>query len=98
MAHAKRCLVEDHRIQVLRQRVRTWREADAIRAYCDAVETRHGEDTVAADPDATAWLALAREHADRAQELPRMPTEPEITPEALKPYLGRWSPYGPRGW
>jgi hypothetical protein len=27
-----------------------------------------------------------------------MPADPEITNEALKAYLGSWSPYGPRGW
>jgi hypothetical protein len=40
-------------------------------------------------------LELAREHANRTQQLPRMPPDPEITSERLKPYLGKWSPYGP---
>jgi hypothetical protein len=35
---------------------------------------------------------------DRVQQLPPMPADPEITQERLKPYLGRWSPYGPQGW
>src|SRR5207247_2480016 len=52
MAQAKRRLVEDHRIDVLRKRVRAWQEADAIRAYCDAVEACHGADAIAADPEA----------------------------------------------
>jgi hypothetical protein len=95
MDRAKRQLVEDHRIDVLRNRVHAWQEADAIRGYCDAVEARHGTDAIAAEPKAAQWLALAREHADRAQQLPQMPADPEITHDALKPYLGRWSPYGP---
>jgi hypothetical protein len=98
MEHAKRRLVEDHRLEVLRNRVRAWGEAETIRAYCDAVEARHGADTITADPDAAAWIALAREHADRTQQLPRMPPDPEITHERLKPYLGKWSPYGPQRW
>jgi hypothetical protein len=98
MERAKRRLTEDHRIEVLRQRVHAWHEADAIRAYCDAVEARYGTDAIAVDPEAAQWLALAREHANRAQQLPRMPADPDITHEALKPYLGGWSPYGPRGW
>jgi hypothetical protein len=73
-------------------------EAEAIRAYCDAVEARHGADTVAADADAAQWLALAREHADQAQQLPCMPSDPEMTHERLKPCLGGWSPYGPHRW
>lgn len=98
MERAKQRLVEDHHVEVLSRRVRAWQEADAIRTYCDAVEARHGADAIAAEPEAAQWLALAREHAARAQRLPRMPADPEITHEALKPYLGRWSPYGPRGW
>jgi hypothetical protein len=96
MANAKRRFVEDHQLDVLRRRVRGWQEADAIRAYCDAVESRHGQ--AAAQDDTAAWLRLAREHADRLQRLPRMPADPEITNDALKPYLGGWSPYGPRRW
>lgn len=80
---------------MLRNRVRAWEEAEAIRAYCDAVETRHGANVIAADPEAAQWLELAREHANRTQQLPRMPPDPEITSERLKPYLGKWSPYGP---
>jgi hypothetical protein len=96
--HAKRRLVADHRLEVLRSRVRSWKEAEAIRAYCDAVEARHGADSVAADADAALWLALAREHAVQAQQLPRMPPDPEMTHERLKPHLRGWSPYGPDRW
>lgn len=96
MADAKRRFIEDHQLDVLRRRVQAWQEADAIRAYCDAVEARHGQ--AATEADTAAWLQLAREHADRLQRLPTMPAEPEITNESLKPYLGPWSPYGPRGW
>ncbi len=98
MEHAKQRLVEDHRLELLRSQVRAWQDADLIHAYCDAVEARHGADAIAADPEAEQWLELARKHADHAQQLPRMPKDPEITPDKLKPYLGSWSPYGPRGW
>lgn len=98
MENAKLRLMEDHRLEVLRRRVRSWEEAEEIRAYCVAVEARYGADVVAADPEAAEWLALAREHADYAQQLPRMPSDPEITHDLLKPYLGGWSPYGPQRW
>jgi hypothetical protein len=98
MERAKRRLVEDHRLEVLRNRVRAWEEAEAIRAYCDAVETRHGSEVIANDRDAADWLVLAREHADKAQRLPRMPADPEISNDGLKPYLAGWSPYGPHRW
>ena len=99
MQRAEALLIEDYRAQVLAQRVRDWQQADAIRAYCDAVEARHGEEAVAKDSGAGRWLALAREHASRLQDLPAMPADPEITAEALKPFLGGLSPYGAgRGW
>jgi hypothetical protein len=98
MERGKRRFVDDHRLEVLRDRVRAWEEADAIRAYCASVEARYGVDAIAADPDAAEWLALARDHAERAQKLPHMPAEPEITHDRLKPYLGGWSPYGPHRW
>ena len=87
-----------HREQVLLERVRDWQHADAIHAYCDAVETRHGEAALVADAGAREWLAFARAHAERLQSLPSMPADPEPTPEALKPYLGGLSLYGPRDW
>ncbi|HZR93052.1 MAG TPA: hypothetical protein VFA44_11685 [Gaiellaceae bacterium] len=98
MENAKRRLIEDHRLEVLRNRVRAWGEAEAIRAYCAAVEARHGADAIAADPDAAQWLELARDHADGAQQLPRLPADPDVTHDRLKPYLGGWSPYGPHRW
>jgi hypothetical protein len=65
----------------------------------DATAARSpGHGKVAANPETQSWLTLAREHANRLQQLPRMPTDPEIAPDKLKPYLGTRSPYGPRGW
>jgi hypothetical protein len=95
IANAERRFLEDHRLEVLRRRVREWEGAEAIHAYCDAVEARYGAEAISADPEAAQWITLARDHANRAQRLPRMPAEPEITAEALRPYLGLWSPYGP---
>jgi hypothetical protein len=98
MADAERRLIENHRLDVLRTRVRAWEEAEAIRRYCEAVEERHGADAIAADPQAAAWLTLAHKLAERIQQLPRMPEDPEITADALKPFLGGWSPYGASRW
>src|SRR5439155_25404262 len=83
MERAKRQLVTDYRLEVLGKRVRAWEEAEAIRAYCDAVEERHGAEVVASDLGAAEWLAIARDRAERLQELPRMPTPPEITHDRL---------------
>ena len=62
-------------------------------------------ETVAADgsgPRARGWAryaqAVAAELADAGRPAIGMPADPEITPEALKPYLQGWSPYAPDGW
>jgi hypothetical protein len=65
---------------------RKWREAEAIRAYCDGRRAK------------ARSLAVAREHTDQVRAFPRMPPDPEITPEPLKPYLRDWRPYGPTRW
>jgi hypothetical protein len=49
---ATRQLVDDLRREVLRRCVDAWKDAEAIRDYCDAVEARHGPDLVAAEPSA----------------------------------------------
>ena len=96
MERAKQRLVEDHRVRVLADRVRAWQEAEAIRAYCEAVETRHGSSAQPPTLTSSLWLTFARSQADRAQQLPRMPADPEVTSDALKPFLGPWSPYAPQ--
>jgi hypothetical protein len=95
MERAKKRLVDAHHVEVLSGRVRAWREAEAIRAYCDAVEARYGTAAVEADRGASQWLAFARARADSMQALPTMPPTPEVTAEALRPFLDGWSPYGP---
>lgn len=96
---AKLRFVAAHRREILSNRVRAWQEADAILAYCHAVEARNGSAAALdADGSASEWLAYAREEAERRQLMPTMPPDPEIKPEDLKPYLGGFSPYGSRGW
>ena len=97
MERAKLRLAEDHRMKVLRGRVGAWQEAEAIRSYCDAVEGRHGADAIGR-PRGNRMARPRRNYADKAQQLPRLPADPEVTPEGLKPYLGGLSRYGPSGW
>jgi hypothetical protein len=95
MAAAKERAIEHYHLETLRRRAGAWREADEIRIYCDAVEARHGE-ALNVDTEAARWLRFARQHADKLQRLPQMPTDPELKVEDLKPFLGGWSPYGPQ--
>jgi hypothetical protein len=61
METAKRRLLHDHKLEVLRTRAAAWREAEVIRAYCDAIEQRYGAEAIAADPAAQRWLDFARD-------------------------------------
>lgn len=95
MANARQRYIDDRRLEILNRRVQAWRQGEEIRAYCRAVEDRYDATTLAENPSASSWLALARAQADRLQRLPTMPEDPKIRPEDLKPYLGGLSPYGP---
>ncbi|WP_146057733.1 hypothetical protein [Streptomyces sp. SM10] len=98
MRQARTALLEEHRLKALRTQVRAWREATAIRAYCDAIEDHHV--TLGAAEAATAWTTWARAYADRIDPLPRNPGLPDpatITPEDLRPYLRGWARTSPSG-
>lgn len=100
MDSAKEKAAQAHFGAILREQAKQWREAHALRQYCDALKRRLN---VAAgeDPDvesARAWLRWARDYAETLDPLTQLPTMPsglEFEPEDLKPYLTGWSPYGP---
>ncbi|MEU5636773.1 hypothetical protein ACH47C_09565 [Streptomyces rishiriensis] len=46
-----------------------------------------------------AWLAFAdahRKHLITSVSAPKLPTPPKPSGDDLNPFLGHWSPYGPR--
>lgn len=106
MADAKVQALQRHFATTLDQQSQTFEHFKRLTAYCDQLEQRLQE----AGPDhpdaaaATQWLSWARaytESVDPLQALPQMPATPEFKAEDLKPFLGRWSPYGPEsgsGW
>ncbi len=67
---------EHHRGEVLRGEVDRWREADAIRAYCAAVESAYPEAT-----ETVEWIAGARRYAGQIAPppkcLPGCPSRPK---------------------
>jgi len=94
---ARSQLVEHHRGEELRSQVTRWQEADAIRRYCQALE-RHAGDR---EHEVGEWVVWARRDADEIDPTrcpPGMPADPEATPDALRPFLRGWSPYGPDAW
>ncbi|WP_055410872.1 hypothetical protein [Frankia sp. ACN1ag] len=98
MARAKLDHREAFRAKVLEQQMAAWRHAGQLREYIAAMAERIGSMDDAEAKAATEWLAWATEHVARVDPLDSrlaMPPDPEPKPEDLKPFLGRWSPYGP---
>ena len=87
-AKAKQRFLEDHRARVLRQQVAAWQEARLVRDYLSLLEERYGD-----DPTSAEWIAWVRRYVDESLDPlatpPSMPTEPEIKPEDLRPFLGQ---------
>ncbi len=102
MARAKLLLRESNRANVLVQQARDWCAAGDLREYIGAMEASAGrlvddEERQAAEE----WIGWARAHCERIDPLTgrlAMPEDPKPEPKALEPFLGGWSPYGPRGW
>jgi hypothetical protein len=99
MAEARELFLEDYRRQALLEQVGDWTEALSILAYCDALnEMAQGETDPGRRVELVAWSTWARSHAEALDPLrrrPRMPPDPDPTPEDLRPFCGPWSPYGP---
>jgi hypothetical protein len=85
---------EHLRAEVLMADVGRWRNATAIRAYCEAAAS-----AFPGAPGTAEWIAWARRYADELDPLkvaPQMPALPEsVPPNELRPYLEGWDPYGP---
>lgn len=85
---------DQRRIDAITAESDAWRRAEQIRAYCDAVVARYGEDEEPAE-----WVAWARDFADRLDPLsdaPRMPAPADRLSETdLRPFL---DPHLPPGW
>lgn len=103
-AQAAVAVRETHRAQVLNNQADTWHRAHQLVTYLDAmrdhVSTLDGDERTAADD----WLTWANGYAHRINPLQRdlrMPPDPDVTHEALKPHMQGLSPYGPEnrlGW
>lgn len=87
--------LEDRRGEVIESEASAWRRAQLVRDYCAAVD-----DT--GSSEAAEWAEWGSRYAERIDPLNGavgIPADPESIPrEALKPYLGRLSPYEPSGW
>ena len=92
---AKTQLVEQHLRDWLMSQVDGWRLADQVRTFAEAARR-----TADLSEDDQLWLKWVLAYAESIDPIGRPlapPPPPEPSPEQLKPYLGRWSPYGPNG-
>ncbi len=91
-------LIQSHRENVLREQVARWEFASRLRAYLHEMEARvAGMDDSSEKKAAHEWMHWARDFVEQIDpsllEL-KMPSDPDPTPEALKPFM-RGNPYGP---
>jgi hypothetical protein len=98
VAQARQQLIIDRGAEALRAQVEGWEQAHRIRTFCEAL-VRAAPGNAELTADARSWLQWVQAYADSLDPFtPGVPVAPEdrkITPEDLRPYLGRWSPYGP---
>ncbi|MET9100755.1 hypothetical protein [Streptomyces antibioticus] len=84
IARAREQQIEQHRATVLTGQIRAWRQADEIRAFCQAARVRASDVPVAADE--ADWLEWAEAYAgqlDPLQEPLRTPVDPPAGREVL---------------
>lgn len=95
-----RLATQAHYAEHLTEQATSWQRITLLRDYCEALERRisdapHDDERL---DGAREWLAWARRYvavADPLTNLPVMPIAPEPADADIKPYLGKWSPYGP---
>lgn len=89
---------EHHRASVLYKQLGSWRRAQELDRYLDAMRARAQTLPAEQHHDARQWIAWALRHREAIDPLSgtlAMPPIPDPKPEDLKSYLGGWSPYGP---
>lgn len=101
MQRAKSAAATAYKVKILNRQVENWHRAARLREYANALADRisqaeHGEDEV--DDAMLAWAKWIGEYTaaiDPLTSIPKMPDVPEPSADDLKPFLGKWSPYGP---
>lgn len=95
-------LQEHHRAEVLYEQAKDWQHARELREYVEAM--REKATTLVSGEEqevASEWVEWTSGFADRVDPLNgqmAMPAEVEAKPEALQPFMGGLSAYGPRSY
>jgi hypothetical protein len=97
MDHARAQHVDAYYVASLKEQVVRWDLARAARVYVAAIEEATG--SVGMGEDLRRWVDWIKQYADRIDPLTAQlqppPPPPDPGPDDLRPFLGRWSPYGP---
>ncbi|MFF9700728.1 hypothetical protein ACF1FE_05905 [Streptomyces griseofuscus] len=102
MQEAHAAYTHAYRVKQLGEQADTWYQARRLTEYVAAV----GVHATSLPPgqertEVEAWLAFADAHLQNLTEsasAPKLPTPPKPSGDDLKPFLGHWSPYGPRSY
>ncbi|WP_251054850.1 hypothetical protein [Streptomyces sp. ISL-66] len=99
MEQAKIDYAETVRVQRLEAQEKTWRRAEGLAEYIDALHLHAQTLPIGPERDeAEAMVAWASDHAQRLNPLNgtlRLPDIPEPRADDLQPFLRGWNPYGP---
>ncbi|WP_236726223.1 hypothetical protein [Streptomyces sp. NBRC 110465] len=89
-------------VKQLGKQADTWYQARRLTEYVAAVGVHATSLPLGQErTEAEAWLAFADAHLQSLTEsasAPNLPTPPKPSGDDLKPFLGHWSPYGPRSY
>ncbi|WP_153808984.1 hypothetical protein [Nocardia sp. SYP-A9097] len=99
MTTAKAAYADTRRAEVLEDQLRRWRSGLELDEYLVAmqrhIETITDVEEAAASAQWLDWAISYRIRMDPFRGTLQMPPIPKPSAEALKPYLGRWSYWGP---
>ncbi|NEC16587.1 hypothetical protein G3I34_30820 [Streptomyces sp. SID8014] len=102
MQEAHAAYAHAYRVKHLGEQADTWHQASRLTEYIAAV--RNHVTSLPPGQERTeieAWLTFADAHLQHLTEsvsAPKLPTPPKPSGDDLKPFLGHWSPYGPRSY
>lgn len=102
MHDARAAYAHAYRVKHLEEQAAAWHQASRLTEYVTGV--RDHASSLPPGQERTEieeWLAFADAHLQHLSEsasAPKLPTPPKPNGDDLKPFLGHWSPYGPRSY
>lgn len=102
MQEARAAYAHAYRVEHLGEQAAAWHQTRRLTQYVTAV--RNQATSLPPGQEKTEieeWLAFADahlRHLTKSAAAPKLPSPPKPSSDDLKPFLGRWSPYGPRSY